>query len=89
MVLLGKDENMGSQRREKLCCLVLMAKLQFVLKIKYESILKVGKKKIAKSILPGISRKEYLYKHVFNVYVLIRSHFMCFTLWAEFFLMHF
>lgn len=48
MVLLGKDENMGSQRREKLCCLVLMAKLQFVLKIKYESILKVGKKKNSK-----------------------------------------
>lgn len=50
MVLLGEDENMGSQRREKLCCLVLMSKLQFVLKIKYKNILKVEKKK-------GISRK--------------------------------
>lgn len=41
MVLLGKDENIGSQRREKLCSLVLMAKLQFVSKIRYKNILKV------------------------------------------------
>lgn len=56
MVLLGKDENMGSQRREKLCSLVLMAKLSFVLKINYKNILKVKKKKAL--LLPGISRKE-------------------------------
>lgn len=39
MVLLGKDENVGSQRREKLCSLVLMAKLPFFFKINYKNIL--------------------------------------------------
>lgn len=55
-VLLGKDESIGSQRREKFCSLMLMAKLPFVLKINYRNILKVEKKV---SILPRISRKEY------------------------------
>lgn len=87
VVLLGKDKNMGSQRREKLCSLVLMAKLPFVLKINYKIIIKVKKRE---SIPFTRNLKErILYDHTINIYVLIRNYFMWFTLWAEFILIHF
>lgn len=69
MVLLGKDENMGSQRREKLCCLVLMAKLQFVLKIKYESILKVGKKKKKQKAFCQESQEKNIFINMYSMFM--------------------